>query len=69
MLAGMLVIAGFCRLQVSVQQVEFLVMSKFFRSRFFLVEVVTNLSLHSKQLELGQDVLRYSIAILIELLS
>jgi len=27
---------------------------------FFLVEAVANLSLHSKQLELGQDVLRYS---------
>jgi len=27
--------------------------------KIFLVEVVVNLSLHSKQLELGQDVLRY----------
>jgi len=35
-------------------QVSFLV-----RSKIFLVEVVANLSLHSKQLELGQDVLRY----------
>jgi len=33
----------------------------FFRSNiFFLVKVVANLSLHSKQWELGQDVLRYS---------
>jgi len=30
------------------------------RSKFFLVEVVENLSLHLKQLELGQKVLRYS---------
>jgi len=29
-------------------------------STFFLVEVVENLSLYSKELELGQDVLRYS---------
>jgi len=29
--------------------------------KFFLVEVVENLSLHSKQLELGKEVLRYSI--------
>jgi len=29
--------------------------------------VVANLSLHSKQYELGQDVLRYRLAILIEL--
>jgi len=26
----------------------------------FLIEVIENLSLHSKELELGQDVLRYS---------
>jgi len=28
--------------------------------KFFLIEVVANLFLHSKQLELGQDVLSYN---------
>jgi len=45
----MLVVAGLILGQV-----------KFFQVKHFLVEVVANLSLHSKQLELGQDVLRYS---------
>jgi len=30
------------------------------RSKFFLVKVIENLSLYSKELELEQDVLRYS---------
>jgi len=33
---------------------------KIFQVNIFLVEAVANLSLHSKELELGQDVLRYS---------
>jgi len=45
----MLVVAGLILGQV-----------KLFQAKFFLAEVIENLSLHSKQLELGQEVLRYS---------
>jgi len=46
----MLVVAGLIFGQVKIFQFK----------NFFLVEVVANLSLHLKQLELGQDVLWYS---------
>jgi len=51
----MLVVAG-----LILGQFNFLVRSRFFRSKIYFVKVVANLSLHSKLLELGQDVLRYS---------